>query len=185
MNFSLKKLLFFLACFLILLAVGYALFLVMAVNESAKKSKEKILVTINNPECFLPIGNNEVKVLLKKLKNIPEWKLATASEEQSPNTKGLLARWRKGNAEVTLFKIENKNIWFVNSSGYLTESVCDGKEIQLNVHYDEISAHYGSTLLLENEKVGLLIQEWSMGRDREGTKDAVNILRDEISRAMK
>jgi hypothetical protein len=145
-----------------------------------KQQKEKIVVRIENPGCFLPSTNKEIKVLLNKLKLDTEWKLATTSDLKNPNLEGLLAQRDFKYTKITLIKIKNKKKWFYNPNGILDEGRCDGKTIQLFLHYDKTSGALGSSLLFENNKVGLLIREWSFDPKRESTKEALKVVHNDF-----
>jgi hypothetical protein len=159
----------------------YAIYLAMAVADSKRKSQEKIVVEIENPNCFLPKTDKELKNLFKRLKESQRWKLTAVSEPKDPETKGLLALCSFENGvEASLIDIKEKDKWFQNLNGLFNEHACDEKHFRLNVRYDEISTLYASTLLLKSNKVGLLVREWSRDKKRKPTQDALNSLSAEL-----
>ena len=172
------KILFFSTLSIIFVCVIIFLVLLKIKCDIDKKENEKIVVTIDNPDCFLPKIDQDIKMLLGKIKKNPKWHIYSREELKNPDLKNIIA-YRESDFlnKTTLIKTGDKvNKWITS------EADCSEKKINLEVHYDLKSSWYRSNLLIKNDPFGLSITEWSRDRERKFTKDALRIVRDEMSK---
>lgn len=183
-------------------------------NKNLKTEPADSTVVIPSPGCFFPDSKKEINSLLLKLRQESNWKVISALDVSgNPDLEGLLA-YRVFDEKVKILRKEKngyveldnsdknpnligykvalidaskskKQVFSSSELGYkLTTVMCDRKNINLSIH-STFKFGMQSSLLFQNEIVGLVVFEMGNDTRRVFTVEALNTVRDEVTRAMK